>query len=61
MRKRQFTWLFFGFLFLFATVPAGAQDFPKGPINYMNLNPGEGGHCRPSHAALFGKTWAFPS
>ena len=41
MKKSRFTWLVFGFLFFFAAVTADAQDFPKGPINYMNpFNPG---------------------
>jgi tripartite-type tricarboxylate transporter receptor subunit TctC len=41
MKKSRFTWLVFGFLFVFAAVTANAQDFPKGPINYMNpFNPG---------------------
>ena len=41
MKKSRFTWLVFGFLFVFAAVTASAQDFPKGPINYMNpFNPG---------------------
>ena len=41
MKKNRFTWLVFGFLFFFAAGTASAQDFPKGPINYMNpFNPG---------------------
>jgi tripartite-type tricarboxylate transporter receptor subunit TctC len=41
MKKRQVKWLVFGFLFAFSMVTANAQDFPKGPINYMNpFNPG---------------------
>jgi tripartite-type tricarboxylate transporter receptor subunit TctC len=41
MMKWQRTGLVFALLLAFSTVPAGAQDFPKGPINYMNpFNPG---------------------
>jgi len=41
MKKKHLTWLVFGFLFAFAAGIAIAQDFPKGPINYMNpFNPG---------------------
>jgi len=41
MKKNRLTWLVFGFLFFFAAGTASAQDFPKGPINYMNpFNPG---------------------
>jgi tripartite-type tricarboxylate transporter receptor subunit TctC len=41
MKKSRFTGLVFWSLFFFAAVTANAQDFPKGPINYMNpFNPG---------------------
>jgi len=41
MRKWQVTGLVFAVLVAFSTIPAMGQDFPKGPINYMNpFNPG---------------------
>ena len=41
MEKRQWILVFFGLLFALSGAIASAQDFPKGPINYMNpFNPG---------------------
>ncbi len=41
MKKNRIAWLVFGFMFFLAVGTANAQDFPKGPINYMNpFNPG---------------------
>ena len=41
MRKWHWTWVFVGVFFAFSTGSASAQDFPKGPITYMNpFNPG---------------------
>jgi len=39
---RKWKWMFITFMFFpLLAVSAGAQDFPKGPINYMNpFNPG---------------------
>ena len=41
MRKWRWTWMFLVMFFVFWAGSASAQDFPKGPINYMNpFNPG---------------------
>lgn len=41
MRKWRWAWMFLVMFFVFSARSASAQDFPKGPINYMNpFNPG---------------------
>jgi len=41
MRKWRWTWIVLAVFFVFWAGNASAQDFPKGPINYMNpFNPG---------------------
>ncbi len=41
MRKWRWTWMFLVVFFVFWAGSTSAQDFPKGPINYMNpFNPG---------------------
>ncbi len=41
MRKWRWTWMFLVMFFVFWAGSTSAQDFPKGPINYMNpFNPG---------------------
>jgi tripartite-type tricarboxylate transporter receptor subunit TctC len=41
MKQNRFAYLVFGLLLFLTAVAANAQDFPKGPINYMNpFNPG---------------------
>jgi len=41
MRKWRWTWMFLVMSFVLGAGSTSAQDFPKGPINYMNpFNPG---------------------